>query len=187
MPEGLSKKKPGAIRDRASAGLRLSGHPKGLVLFFASRAFLGFQESRPHRPRKTQNHTRNFRTFSIPSDNKKGNLNKNKGLRISSDFFRDIPNPSIIGGEGIRTPGLFRVNGFQDRRLRPLGHSSKSGGASSRLAMSRQWAFFGFLQLSVDIAGRFGSLRPPFRRCTPHESTRLPPQDVCVFCPFVRV
>ena len=107
-------------------------------------------------------------------------------MRISSDFFRDIPNPSIIGGEGIRTPGLFRVNGFQDRRLRPLGHSSKCGGASSRLAMSRQWAFFGFLQLSVDIAGRFGSLRPPFRRCTPHESTRLPPQDVCVFCPFVR-
>jgi hypothetical protein len=28
------------------------------------------------------------------------------------------------GGGGIRTPGTFRFNGFQDRRLRPLGHSS---------------------------------------------------------------
>ena len=35
--------------------------------------------------------------------------------------------------------------------------------------MSRQWAFFGFLQLSVDIAGRFGSLRPPFAGA-PHMS-----------------
>ena len=30
-----------------------------------------------------------------------------------------------IGGEGgIRTPGPLRVNGFQDRRLKPLGHLS---------------------------------------------------------------
>ena len=28
------------------------------------------------------------------------------------------------GGGGIRTPGTFRYNGFQDRRLKPLGHSS---------------------------------------------------------------
>jgi hypothetical protein len=28
------------------------------------------------------------------------------------------------GGEGIRTPGTFRYGGFQNRCLRPLGHSS---------------------------------------------------------------
>ena len=28
------------------------------------------------------------------------------------------------GGGGIRTPGELPHNGFQDRRLRPLGHSS---------------------------------------------------------------
>ena len=30
------------------------------------------------------------------------------------------------GAGGIRTPGTFRYNGFQDRRLKPLGHCSKS-------------------------------------------------------------
>lgn len=29
------------------------------------------------------------------------------------------------GGPGIRTPGTFRFNGFQDRRIRPLCHFSK--------------------------------------------------------------
>ena len=28
------------------------------------------------------------------------------------------------GGGGIRTPGTFRYSGFQDRHLKPLGHSS---------------------------------------------------------------
>ena len=28
------------------------------------------------------------------------------------------------GGRGIRTPGTLRYNGFQDRRIRPLCHSS---------------------------------------------------------------
>ena len=28
------------------------------------------------------------------------------------------------GGGGIRTPGTLRHNGFQDRRLKPLGHTS---------------------------------------------------------------
>ena len=30
----------------------------------------------------------------------------------------------LIGAGGIRTPGTFRYNGFQDRRLKPLGHCS---------------------------------------------------------------
>ena len=34
-------------------------------------------------------------------------------------------NLSNLGGEiGIRTPGPFQVNGFQDRRFRPLSHLS---------------------------------------------------------------
>ncbi len=31
------------------------------------------------------------------------------------------------GGAGIRTLGAFTLNGFQDRRFRPLSHPSKSG------------------------------------------------------------
>ena len=39
--------------------------------------------------------------------------------------------PSLLsefssGGRGIRTPGEFPHNGFQDRRLKPLGHPSVS-------------------------------------------------------------
>jgi hypothetical protein len=31
---------------------------------------------------------------------------------------------NLCGGRGIRTPGTLRYNGFQDRRIRPLCHSS---------------------------------------------------------------
>jgi hypothetical protein len=31
------------------------------------------------------------------------------------------------GGAGIRTLGAFTLNGFQDRRFRPLSHPSKLG------------------------------------------------------------
>src|SRR5205814_1731293 len=35
------------------------------------------------------------------------------------------------GGGGIRTPGTLQSSGFQDRRLKPLGHSSTWRDASS--------------------------------------------------------
>ena len=35
--------------------------------------------------------------------------------------------PWSSGGRGIRTPGPFRVSGFQDHRLKPLGHPSVDG------------------------------------------------------------
>ena len=35
---------------------------------------------------------------------------------------------NINGERGIRTPGDLRLNGFQDRLLRPLGHLSISAG-----------------------------------------------------------
>ena len=34
------------------------------------------------------------------------------------------PHRNANGGGGIRTPGAFRHSGFQDRHLKPLGHSS---------------------------------------------------------------
>ena len=40
----------------------------------------------------------------------------------------DDSNPRLAassgGGGGIRTPGTVRYSGFQDHRLKPLGHSS---------------------------------------------------------------
>jgi hypothetical protein len=51
--------------------------------------------------------------------------------------------PEAGGGEGgIRTPGTFRFNGFQDRRIRPLCHLSArafsrgpSGNATARFGL----------------------------------------------------
>jgi hypothetical protein len=41
--------------------------------------------------------------------------------KVSFEFLRENDG----GGEGIRTPGTLRYGGFQNRCLRPLGHSSK--------------------------------------------------------------
>jgi hypothetical protein len=42
---------------------------------------------------------------------------------------------SLSGERGIRTPGNFRFNGFQDRRIRPLCHLS---GAKVRFESKQQ-------------------------------------------------
>jgi hypothetical protein len=44
----------------------------------------------------------------------------------------------INGAGGIRTPGAFRHNGFQDRRLKPLGHCSYVGNATLVLEEMRR-------------------------------------------------
>ena len=45
---------------------------------------------------------------------------------------------AILGGErGIRTPGPVTVNGFQDRRIRPLCHLS--GGKSTKRDISTKY------------------------------------------------
>src|SRR5262252_2051843 len=47
--------------------------------------------------------------------------------RLRSPTFR----LSNCGGGGIRTPVPFRESGFQDRRLQPLGHSSRKAGENA--------------------------------------------------------
>ena len=37
-------------------------------------------------------------------------------------FFKGCVQFTFGGGIGIRTPGCFHINGFQDRRFRPLSH-----------------------------------------------------------------
>ena len=67
-----------------------------------------------------------------------------------------------LGGErGIRTPGPVTVNGFQDRRNRPLCHLS--GGKSSKVMhiAKRQWQISvvdlckipGFCEKGADLHG----------------------------------
>ena len=49
------------------------------------------------------------------------------------------------GGGGIRTPGELPHNGFQDRRLRPLGHSSANpAGLDGPLDLSFGYHVLGF-------------------------------------------
>ena len=50
------------------------------------------------------------------SKNLKTELAKTKKARHDVELFSR--------GRGIRTPGTSRYNGFQDRRIRPLCHSS---------------------------------------------------------------
>ena len=49
--------------------------------------------------------------------------------------------PKPGGGRGIRTPGRSHVSGFQDRRLRPLGHSSTINYSGFRLLFSESPIF----------------------------------------------
>ena len=44
---------------------------------------------------------------------------------------------SYTGAGGIRTPGAFRHNGFQDRRLKPLGHCSRLDNTSRETYLER--------------------------------------------------
>ena len=64
----------------------------------------------------------------------------------------------ITGGEGgIRTPGSFRPNGFQDRRDRPLCHLSVKRYETQN--------FLPAARLSSFLASRF---EPPFCLPLPH-------------------
>ena len=58
------------------------------------------------------------------------------------------------GAGGIRTPGTFRYNGFQDRRLKPLGHCSQVP-ATDNPCYSRQRLF------QAHSAGSMSSARLP--------------------------
>ena len=65
----------------------------------------------------------------------------------------------INGAGGIRTPGAFRHNGFQDRRLKPLGHCSIVGVAV------RQWgATTRICRIFYADRGRFQASSTPIRR-----------------------
>jgi hypothetical protein len=48
-----------------------------------------------------------------------------------------IPKGLNCRGGGIRTPGTSRYNGFQDRRDRPLCHSSKAFSIGHRVCKNR--------------------------------------------------
>ena len=51
-------------------------------------------------------------------------------IDISTHFcFTRFPELSACGERGIRTPGASQLNGFQDRRNRPLCHLSFKSGA----------------------------------------------------------
>ena len=80
-----------------------------------------------------------FRTEEIYNkpDNDPNNNDNNGGttiykteLNLENKQEKSHPNSNEFkrllsgGGIGIRTPGCFHINGFQDRRFRPLSHSS---------------------------------------------------------------
>ncbi len=76
---------------------------------------------------------------------------------------------SLNGAGGIRTPGAFRHNGFQDRRLKPLGHCSKMLQVGSVYSPHRDHLDLGTAPHTVPVAesemGRTTSRRTD-RHCT---------------------
>ena len=73
--------------------------------------------------------------YTRPNDNDDNNGNSDNGtiiykkeIEISDADNKKLPfefKRQLSGGEiGIRTPGCFHINGFQDRRFRPLSHLS---------------------------------------------------------------
>tara|TARA_B100000029_G_scaffold304013_1_gene296854 strand:+ start:630 stop:953 length:324 start_codon:yes stop_codon:yes gene_type:complete len=70
-------------------------------------------------------------------------------------YLVDIQGVKINGGEsGIRTHGAFRLAGFQDQSLQPLGHLSDSGSALEKALIFMIDKAFGVCQ--VDSGGRGG-------------------------------
>ena len=69
---------------------------------------------------------------------------------------------AFFGGErGIRTPGPLTVNGFQDRRIRPLCHLSAANVVSYR-EMFKKTAPFLLLHVSlqkIGICERFDGIK----------------------------
>ena len=69
-------------------------------------------------------------------------IQKKVEIDISTHFcFTRFPELSACGERGIRTPGASQLNGFQDRRNRPLCHLSSSECACRMNdACQRPWA-----------------------------------------------
>jgi hypothetical protein len=55
-----------------------------------------------------------------------------------------MPGFQLVGGErGIRTPGPLTVNGFQDRRIRPLCHLSAANVVRETQLCKKTWYLCG--------------------------------------------
>ncbi len=89
------------------------------------------------------------------------------------DGVRLLASEESGGGGGIRTPGGFRHNGFQDRRIRPLCHPSAHGvrlinrgslSPRSGLCLRRRWGRLRLRRWRWRHWGgsRFHRLRRPF-------------------------
>ena len=66
-------------------------------------------------------HPWNYVSFN---DNKTPNITAISGCNIGCRFCKYLTIKLICGKRGIRTPGALQLNGFQDRRNRPLCHLS---------------------------------------------------------------
>ena len=79
------------------------------------------------------------------------------------------------GGElGIRTPGPFQVNGFQDRRFRPLSQLSLSLDVAARVSIL--YAFLRSIVNKIFVCDSFLSIKegPTHRNSTFEPAENLP-------------
>ncbi len=98
---------------------------------------------------------------------------KSSCCRLSYSSTASYIFPAVFCGKrGIRTPGALQLNGFQDRRNRPLCHLS--GHKKYNL----------FFDLSKPVTGRYGTVPQPYRqvispRCRSARRTARPRPTAC--------
>ena len=91
---------------------RSYGTAAGFACFVERRFMKIYFQQPPHNKKRTEKFCP--RCSSAPTD---GIINKKSTTSVILFF--------VFGGErGIRTPGPVKINGFQDRRIRPLCHLS---------------------------------------------------------------
>ena len=76
---------------------------------------------------KKETSENNFENKNGSSDSSSSHFCENDKILKEKEAELDhfVHQPPRGGRIGIRTPGCFHINGFQDRRFRPLSHPSK--------------------------------------------------------------
>lgn len=88
------------------------------------------------------------------------------------------------GRRGIRTPGGFHLNGFQDRRVRPLRHPSVSAARKRQpffVVSERLFAHTSAVpRFQIQLLGGAPLSGPSSQRCEPRKKSASVPAPECV-------
>ena len=100
-----------------------------------------------------------FSPFKPP--NKSPNLTPRTGCKIGCKYNKSLIIRLYCGERGIRTPGGVTLNGFQDRRNRPLCHLSMTATVYPSIVGAKLDVFFIICNSMVDFFWNYSLIRLP--------------------------